>query len=245
MNKLLRILSLILLLASALQLRAQEEFAPEFESVVFVPKGQWIVGASINYTQSNQSDYQFLIVEGISGDTYSFKVSPLVGYAVRDDLVLGGRFSYNRSLTKLESADIVLDSETSTDIDHLYNLSHDYYGIAVMRNYFSIGKSKRFGFFNEIQLQLGGGQSIMKNGVGDNLSGIYARNFKVGIGLAPGLALFLNNYSAMEVNIGVLGFNYTHTRQVSDRVYVAHLKSKKANFKINLFSISFGMAFYL
>ena len=49
----------------------------------------------------------------------------------------------------------------------------------------------------------------------------------------------------MEVNVGVLGFDYTSTRSVSDQVYVAHRKTKQANFKINLFSITFGVAFYI
>lgn len=57
--------------------------------------------------------------------------------------------------------------------------------------------------------------------------------------------VFLNNYSALEVNVGVLGFNYRNTRSVTDQIYVANRTSKHANFKINLFSITFGVAFYI
>ena len=59
------------------------------------------------------------------------------------------------------------------------------------------------------------------------------------------MIMFLNNYSAIEVNVGVLGFNYSHTRATTDQIYVANRSSKSANFKINLFSITFGVAFYL
>lgn len=222
-----------------------EEFSRDMESVEFVPKGQWIAGISISYSMSDQSKYQFLIFEDLSGDTYSFKISPMVLYAVRPDLALGGRFSYARNLTKLESADVVLDSETGYDIDHLYRLSHNYYGTIMMRNYFSIGKSKRFGFFNEVQLQLGGGQSKLTTGIGQDLTGTYERNFSLNVGLAPGLCVFLNNYSALEVNIGVLGFNYIATKAIKDQIYVSRRNSKSANFRINLFSIQFGVAFYL
>lgn len=222
-----------------------EEFKRDIESVVFVPKGQWITGVSVSYSQTNQSKYQFLIVEGISGDTYSLKVSPMLLYAVAPDLAVGARFSYARSLTKLENADIVLDSETDYSVDHLYRLAHNYYGTVMMRNYFSIGKSTRFGFFNEFQLQLGGGQSKITTGVGKDLTGAYERNFSLDVGIAPGLCLFLNNYSAMEVNIGVLGFSYTSTKTIRDQIYVSRRNSKSANFRINLFSIQFGVAFYL
>lgn len=222
-----------------------EEFSRDIESVVFVPKGQWVAGVNVSYSQSNQNKYQFLIFEGISGDTYSFKISPMVMFVVAPDLGLGGRFAYSRSLTKLENADIVLDSETDYSVDHLYRLSHNYYGTVMMRNYFSIGRSKRFGFFNELQLQLGGGQTKITTGVGETLSGTYERNFSVDLGLAPGLCLFLNNYSALEVNVGVLGFSYTNTKAIKDRIYESNRKSKSANFRINLFSISFGVSFYL
>ncbi len=222
-----------------------EEFSRDIESVVFVPKGQWITGVSVSYAMSTQSKYQFLIFEGISGDTYSFKVSPMLLYAVRDDLAFGGRFSYARSLTKLKNADVILDSETDYSIDHLYRLAHNYYFTGMMRNYFSIGKSTRFGFFNELQLQIGGGQSKLTTGVGKSLTGTYERNFSLDVGLAPGVTVFLNNYSALEVNIGVLGFSYTATKALKDQIYESRRNSKSANFRINLFSIQFGVTFFL
>ena len=254
MNKILLILitSICCTLAGTLPARAQqdsipevEEFKRDMESVVFVPKGQWVTGVSISYSQSNQNNYQFLVFENISGDTYSFKVSPMVCYIFANDMGAGGKFGYSRSLTKLESADVVLDSETSYSAEHLYSLSHNYWAMAIMRNYFSIGRSKRFGFFAELQFQLGGGQSKITNGSGADLSGTYMRNFNLNVGVAPGMVIFLNNYSALEVNVGVLGFNYNYNKQISDRIYVARTKSKLANFKINLFSITFGCAFYL
>lgn len=256
-NRLL--LALILLCLGPVGIRAQqipdsaataerpeiEVYEKNLESVTFVPKGQWITGLSVSYTQSNQNKYQFLIVENLSGDTYSFKVSPMILYVFKNDMGAGGKFSYTRSLTKLESADIVLGSDTQYDVENLYRLSHNFYAMAVMRNYFSIGRSKRFGFFNEVQLQFGGGQSKLMKGKGTALTGSYERNYSFDVGIAPGLAVFLNNYSALEVNVGVLGFSYTHTRQTNDQIYVSHRKAKSANFRINLFSITFGVAFYL
>ncbi len=246
MNKSLAVILLAFFLALVpFGAGAQEEFKREIESVVFVPKGQWVTGLSISYDQTNQNKYQFLILEGVSGDTYSFKVSPMVCYIFKDDMGAGGKFAYSRSLTKLESADIVLGADNEFDIENLYRLSHNYSAMAIMRNYFSIGRSKRFGFFNELQLQLGGGQSKLMKGKSTELTGSYERNFSLDVGIAPGFCVFLSNYSALEVNVGVLGFSYTDTKQISDQIYVSRRKSKSANFRINLFSISFGVAFYL
>lgn len=221
------------------------EFDMDMESVKFVPKGQWVTGISVSYSQTTQNDYQFLILQNLSGDTYSFKVSPMVCYIFRDDMGAGGKFQYTRSLTKLEKADIVLDSETEYGAECLYSLAHNYFVTGIFRNYFSLGSSKRFGIFNEVQLKLGGGQSKLTTGTGESLTGAYERNFQFGLGIAPGLAVFLSNYSALEVNVGVLGFSLTDTKTISDQIYVSRRKSRMANFRINLFSITFGVAFYI
>ena len=238
-------LALLFLLLCAAPAVAQEEFEHEIESTVFVPKGVWVGGISVSYSQSTQNDYSFFILEHLKGDTYNFRVSPMVCYIFKDDMGAGGRFAYTRSLTKLESADIVLDSETQVNMENLYRLSHNYYFTGIMRNYFSLNASKRFGFFNEVQLQLGGGQSKLMQGKGTAISGNYERNISFDVGLAPGLAIFLNNYSAVEVQVGVLGFSLTDTKTITDRIYVARRNSMSANFYLNLFSINFGVSFYL
>lgn len=169
----------------------------------------------------------------------------MLAYAVRDDMALGLKFSYTRSLGKLAGLNINLGVDNEFDLDHIYAISHNYYGIAFMRNYFSLGNSRRFGFFNEIQLQLGGGQTKITRGVAEDLTGTYETNFSLDIGIVPGIMVFLSNWSAMEVNIGVLGFSYHNTKSINDRIYVARRNSKSANFRINLFSITFGTTFYL
>lgn len=211
----------------------------------FIPKGQWITGVSVSYSQSHQDNYTFFVLEHLNGDTYSFKVSPMLFYAFKDNLAAGGRFAYQRSRTQIDSGYLNLGQDTNYDIDHLYRIAHNFYVGAGFRNYLSLGQSLRFGFFNEVQLQLGGGQSKIANGSGEDLTGTYETNFNLSLGLQPGLVVFLNNYSALEVSVGVLGFEYTHTHATTDQIYESKRNTKSANFRINLFSIQFGAAFYL
>lgn len=238
-------LTFFVALSAALPATAQEEFKRKLEQVTFVPKGAYLAGISVSYSQSDQNKYQFLVFENLSGDTYEFKVSPTLMYCFKDNLTAGGRFSYTRQRTRLNSADVVLGEGTEYNADNLFSISHNYFGTALFRVYLSLGRSTRFGLFNEVQLQVGGGQSKLISGSGRSLTGTYERNVQFNVGLAPGLAVFLNNYSAIEVNVGVLGFNYNHTRSVSDQIYIAQRQTQKANFKINLFSITFGVMFYI
>lgn len=233
------------IIATVAAMTAQVEFKRGLEQVTFIPKGQWITGVSVSFAQSSQDKYQFLVIENLSGDAYTFKVSPMLMYCFHNNLVAGGKFGYTRTRTRLDNANVVIDSETDFTVDGLFSLAHEYSAMAVFRNYLSIGNNRRFGFFNEVQLEIGGGQSKICNGRGKDLTGTYQESWNFNIGLAPGMIMFLNNYSAIEVNVGVLGFNYSHTRATTDQIYVANRNSKSANFKINLFSITFGVAFYL
>lgn len=240
-----KIVTAIALIAGVGAAVAQKPFSRDIEQEVFVPKGQWITGVSVSYSQSNQNNYQFLIIENLNGDTYTFKVSPMLMFSFKDNLAAGGRMAYSRSRTSLDAASIVFDSETSFDIDHLYAISQNYSATAAFRNYINLGSNTRFGLFNELQMQFGGGESKLVNGSDEDITGTFERNFSLSVGLSPGLVMFLNNYSAIEVNVGVLGFNYNHTKSTTDQIYIANRSSKSANFKINLFSITFGVTFYL
>ena len=236
---------LLLLAACGLHVSAQEEFHRKLEQVSFVPKGAWVAGVSVSYSQSDQDNYSFLVFEHLTGETYSFKVSPTVMFCFKDNLTAGGRFSYSRQQMKLNTADVVLGEGTEFNVDNLYSVSHNYFGTAVFRSYLSLGRSTRFGLFNEVQMQLGGGQAKLCTGSGSSLTGTYERNFQFNVGLAPGMSVFLTNYSAIEVNVGVLGFNYSQTKSITDQVYVARRHTQQANFKVNLFSITFGVMFYI
>ena len=222
-----------------------QEVSRGLKQHTFVPKGQWIVGGMISYSQQESKKYQFLIIDGISGNGYSFNVSPMFSYMIADNMGLGGRFAYNRSLIKLNSADINLSEGMNFQVGDIYNLSHTYTGMVVLRNYISIGNNMRFALFNETQLQVSGGQSKLVSGVGESITGAYETNFSVGINLAPGVTAFVNDFMAVELNVGLLGFHYTKTHQVTDQVYEGSTSSTSASFQINLFSIGLGLAFYI
>lgn len=239
------IAALLALLAVPVSAVAQQEFRRDMQQSTFIPKGQWITGVSVNYAHSDQDNYQFFIVENLSGDAYEFKVSPMLFYSFKDNLAAGGKFGFQRRRLHLDEGSVKLSEDTHYDADNLFLLSNNYFATAAFRNYISFGRNKRFGMFNEVQLEFGGGQSKLTDGRGEDVTGNFESNFSLNIGLTPGLIMFLNNYSAIEVNIGVLGFGYTHTKTTTDQVYISNRKSKHANFKINLFSIQFGVAFYL
>ena len=212
-------------------------------STEFVPKGQWVFGGTVSYSTHSNNNYSFLIVEDIQSNGYQFKITPLVGYAYSKNSLVGVRFGYSRGLTELDNASL---SITSLDNSFFYSLKHSYNVEALWRRYIPLGRNnKRFAIFAEVGLAMGGSQSKLASGPSNALSGTYATSFDVALGVNPGISAFLTNNMAIEVNIGVLGFNYSNTRQVSNQVVVGSTSSSQMNFKVNIFSIGLGASFYL
>lgn len=243
MSKKIRIILLLSCVCNALVLHAQGFRNIEFST--FVPKGQWIAGSSVSYSQSEQEDYNFLFIESVSGSEYSFKVSPVVAYAFADNLAAGGRFGYKRSLLKVDNINLGLGDDFNFDMNDLYSLSHSYSVVGILRNYISLGNSKRFSLFAETQLTFEGGQSKLVNGSGISALGTYTKDLNVGLGVVPGIVAFINNYTAVEVSIGILGVNYARSKHITNQIYEANESASSINFRINIFSIGLGLAFYL
>lgn len=240
------LISILLIAAGTLGARAQQfDRGIETGSTVFVPKGQWIVGGNISYSTHDNENYKFLIVENINSTGYNFKVSPMVAYAFKDNMALGLRGGYNRQLLKINNADLNLSEDMNLGVSDYYSLKHTATGSAIYRYYITLGQSKRFALFNEMQLTYGHGQSKLVDSSGAAVTGTYETTNDFAIGCSPGLVAFITNSAAVEVNVGVLGFNYSHTKQVTDQVYVGYRKASQMNFKVNIFSIALGIAFYL
>ena len=76
------------------------------------------------------------------------------------------------------------------------------------------------------------------------LLGLFLDFFQNGF-IVIGVVMFLNNFTALEVNVGVLGIGYSETKSTTDQIYVSRRDSRSASLNLNLFSLSFGVAFYL
>ena len=213
---------------------------------LFVPKGQWVFGGTASYSTHTNEGYQFLIVEGIDSKGYTVRVSPMIAYALTDNMALGGRFIYSRTLLELDKAELQLGDEGSdTDLkaNNYYSLRHNYSVAAIWRQYIPLGRNKRFALFNETQLSVGGTQARFTND--SPVKGTYETGYTLSLGISPGIVAFATNNMAVEVNVGVMGISYTHTKQVHNQVTVGKRNTSMMNFKVNIFSIGLGMAFSL
>lgn len=213
---------------------------------VFVPKGQWIMGAAASFSMHNNENYTFAIIEDIRSEGYNMRVSPMVAYAISNNMAIGIRGVYSRTNQTIDNADLKFgDDETGTEIfvDAFKAVTHTYTVSAIWRQYIPLGRSRRFAIFNEISLGAGGTQSIFA--ADQPVRGTYERGYTLSLGVSPGLIAFATNDVAIEVNVGVMGINYTDVDQIHNQVEVGSRRTSSMNFKVNLLSIGVGVSFYL
>ncbi len=214
-------------------------------SPIFVPKGEWMVGGSISYQTNELDNFSFIIIENWNTSSYNFKVTPYFLYTFKDNTGVGAKFSYKRSYNKISSLNIKLDDELSFSIGDYESINQMFYSTGFIRNYLAIGNNKRFGLYVDSELSYGFGQNKIISGKDESLKGTYETINEIHIGVIPGLTAFINGYAALEVAVDVLGINYKKIDQEFNRVDKGSLSTSGANFKINLFSIRFGISIYI
>lgn len=213
---------------------------------IFVEKGQWMVGFSGSYSAHANNNYSLLVVDDINSIGYNFKLSSMAAYTFAPNNAVGARLSYNRNLLRVDSSKIAVgegDSGVNLSMDDCYLLSHSYSLMAILRQYISIGENKRFALFNEIQLEGGGSQS--KYSYDSPVQGTYSTSTEFAINFAPGITAFITNRFAVEINVGAMGFSYSKTKELHNQVSQGDYTTNWFNFKVNIFSINFGLAYYL
>ena len=215
------------------------------EAPVFMPKGQLMFGGTVSYQDFNFLDYKFLILDDININAYTLAATPYIYYSFAKNMAVGLKFSYNRTLARIDETNLSLTPDMSFGISNFYMLQHVYSGSLSYRYYIPLGKSRIFGLFSDISLNFGAGQGKSINGTGDNVTGTYQNILDLGIDVIPGIAVFVTNEMSVEASVGILGLEWKRISQTTNQVYEGNYETSKANFKLNLLSINIGINFVL
>lgn len=64
------------LMQAQTKILGRKVFDRGIQSHTFIPKGQWMVGSTFSYSEHEDDNYKFLVLEKIESTGYTFKVSP-------------------------------------------------------------------------------------------------------------------------------------------------------------------------
>ncbi len=219
----------------------------------FIPKGS--VGAGISFSYSkydfgnmvNDAGYSMLfsLVQDLRGSMTSFTISPFVSYFLLDNLAIGARFNYERNGFGLDGVNLSISEDLGLSMKDFHFFKQSYTGSLTLRNYMPLANSKRFAMFTEVRATGGYAQAETYKKEEEDKFGTYQDIYSFELGVVPGISAFITNEVALEISVGLLGFDYQKVVQVTNQVEKSQMEKSGANFKINLFSISFGMSFYI
>ena len=243
MRRYLIIFSLLILGAFSAEAQHYDRGYELVPSSPFVEKGTWVFGGTARYLQHVNDDFNLAVINGIDSEGFNLSVNPKILYMVKDNMGVGLKFSYDRGMLDLSSADLSI-SDISMSAKDCYQINHKFSAHALYRAYIPLAGSKRIAMFAD--LMLGGS---FKQGKAfypgkDYIIGTYEEKYALEIAVDPGIVAFLTERLAIELNVGVFGVSYGWTDQVKNQVVNGNADRTSAGFMVNLLSLGVGMSYY-
>lgn len=225
--------------------RKIERVSRESLKSTFVPKGQWMVGGTVNFTEWDTDNYNLLVLKNVDFEGHIISGSPYFGYFVANNLCVGARYNYSRNYFYLGKFDLNLGEDFNIALEDLYYLGHSHTADIFMRPYLPIGRSNIFGAFCEIRAGYSHTTSKNSTGSGADYDGSFTKANTVQLQVCPGMTVFATDFLAVETSIDIMGFKYRWVDQKTNQVETGRVRSGGANFRFNFLSINIGLTFYL
>lgn len=213
---------------------------------LFVPKGQWSFGLMASYGEFSTDDYQILsMLKNLDLKVKAYSLQPSIFYFFDNNQAVGVKFNYTRTNLDLPSLLVDVDDDINFDLANISYYSSNYSTSVVYRNYVGLGRERRFGVFNDVDLTFGTGTSRFKRYYGGVLRDTRTNSTVASLNFSPGVCVFIMDYVSFNVSFGVFGIKLHKEKQVTDGEEEGSRFSSGANFRFNIFNINFGMAVYI
>lgn len=216
----------------------------DFPKREFIPKGTWMIGGSVAYTQHFNDNHKLLIIDDINSDGFHVTAKPQFLYMNRKNMGIGLNLSYSRGLLDIESAGLSV-AGVNLSLKDYCRVSQVFAGAFVYRIYLPMGAANRFAIYAEAQIGGSIGQSKVSESHTGEVVGTFENDYKLRIGVNPGITAFLTDNIAIEASLGIIGLSYSWSDQLRNRVDDGDRTTFAAGFMLNPLNLSIGISYYL
>lgn len=214
-----------------------------FKNHLIAPKGGWQCGLSVMYTDfsSSNSDYMMLL-QGLNAKASLLRLAPEAAYTFMDNRAVGARFQYTNINGIVDAATADLLGNLSITLENVQAHSKSMSGSVFQRTYIGLDPKGRIGLFwdyilgytwTKTQFQTGGASSS------------YTLNKKMHVGFAPGIVYFPMNNISIQACICVADLSYNDVSAFDSGAKVGNRKAWKAQAKLNILDLNFGLTIHL
>jgi hypothetical protein len=243
MMKHLLILSVILLFAYAGSVYSQNPNKDRQEGndvLINLDKGDLMFGGTIglNLRSMGNTDQLIRIVD--IEDQLAFNIRIDGAYAVKDEVFLGLGINYGQTN---RTGDYV-----NPDNGELSNINYFAYSVSLkpfVKNHLPLDRIGRFCLVNITELMVQVDQSIAETTTNNIITRDLSVSQEYGIGVRPGLMVFMVKNFAVEATVNLAGVTYQHSR-ISSTGQPDEIVSKAGiDLKIDLLQLNLGFLIYL
>lgn len=210
---------------------------------LFIPKGMWTIGLTASYGKFSTDDLQlFDVISDVDISADALSIRPYFSYAFKNNITAGLRLEYSNIHGDIKSFGLDIDEDMAFKLHDIGYRSQTYTAALLVTQYIGLTRRGRFGVFNEAQLKFSSGTSDFVRPYDGELRSTHNSNFQASLVYSPGLCVFVMKNLSFNISFGVFGFYINKTRQWEDGVRSGSRLTSGANFRFNIFNISFGLA---
>lgn len=213
---------------------------------LFIPRGMWSFGLTASYGEFSTEDVQVLsMIKDLNLSIKAYSLKPSISYSIRNNQTVGIKFNYTRMAADLGSMSFDFSEDMNFTIGDISYYSQTYSTGLFYRNYVGLGRQKRFGVFNEVDLSFGSGSSRFKRIYNGDFRDTRTNITEFGLNFSPGVDVFIMDNVSFNVSFGVFGLKVRREHQWTNGVEEGSRIASGANFRFNIFNINFGMAVHI
>ena len=213
---------------------------------LFIPKGMWTLGLTASYGKFSTADLElFDVISNVDISAHAFSIKPYFSYAFKNNMTAGLRIEYSNIVGNIDNFGLDIDEDMSFNINDVGYRNQSYSAALLLTQYIGLTRLGRFGVFNEAQLKLTSGTSDFNRPYNGVMKTTHNSNFQASLTYSPGVCVFVMPQLSCNLSFGVFGFYINKTRQWEDGEKSGSRLTSGANFRFNIFNISFGLAVHL
>ena len=201
-------------------------------------KHDFFVGGTLSLNSKEISNKNALVlnIDDQNSNTISLGIDG--GYALKDNFFIGLGVAYGQT-TK---------SGHYTDTDDIQKYTQAYTNKMefkpFIKNYVPLGPSRRFNIITQTELSFSLQQSISESLVDDEITRTMSKTYVAGIGIRPGISVFVIDNFAIETTVNVAGINYSYQKSETTNQTPTIVKQGLIDLKIDIIQLNLGFFVY-
>lgn len=206
------------------------------------PKGLWHIGLSANYGELSTDDSEFLsLIDDVDFGGSIYSIKPSVSYFFRNNLCMGLRLAYTKGKMNVDSFNVDIDEDMSFNLHDIGYISESYSAALYLQQYFGLSRRGRFAVFNEIELEVGTGNTNFSRPYDGEIRETRTKTQRLNINYSPGVSIMVMKNAGINLSFGVFGFHIRKEKQWENGEESGDRLTSGINFKFNVFNINFGV----